>query len=257
MSEQQPKRELPTIEELVEHMKKYKDAVVILGDEIDEDMKGSLEAMAKEEFTRKNWSKDRSGFWNYYYNNIYSENVEIPEVYKDIKELEDKDLVSKVICINTHGLYENALNLRGVANKIKCSKCFEVIEDRTKEDLSSNEKAKNSCPHCLSRLRPDCLMYKENYHPANIKALADSIFTTDKNNFTTPKTHTLVLAGVNMSENVMAELYDNLLLIRENIDENVYMVMMSVDERDVRTFTPEYATSSDVKGAVKRFKELF
>lgn len=257
MSENNEKKIMPTIEDLVEHMQKYKDAVIIIGDKVANELNlGTVKDIADERFTRKAWTKDKYNFWKYYYENIYKDltDVELPQVYKNLHKINNKGLISSIIATNMHGLYEGAINLKGISHKLKCSRCGKDMNNKTKEDLMANERAKNSCDECLGRVRPACLLYEENYHPANIKAVTEAIF---KNEEQKPNTHTLILVGVDMEEDLLAEIYDNYLLVRENTQDKCYIVMMSDNQAEIGMFTPEFATSSDIEGAFERFVNLF
>ena len=98
---------------------------------------------------------------------------------------------------------------------------------------------------------------EKNYHPANMKEFVHAIFKEEEGKETLPNTHTLILIGVDMQEDLIAEMYDNYLLVRDRIEEPCYIVMITDNEQEVTLFTPEFATVTDIDNAAKRFVDLF
>lgn len=249
---------IPTIQELVEHIKLHKDAVVIIGEKVAPELGVNLVSDEDGEriFNKKAMVKQPDEFWQFYFDNIkQKENTFLatPVVYTAVKDLKNKQLVSKVIATNTHGMPICDINLKGTSNKIICNKCGNSISNITLEELKDN---KYKC-ECGNRLRPECLLYGENYHPANMRSFVSAIFNEEEGKETLPNTHTIILIGVDMAEDLISEMYDNYLLVRERTKDNCYLVMITDKEEDIRLFTPEFATSVDIDGATKRLVDLF
>ena len=152
----------PTIEELVQHMKKYKDAVVIIGEKVAPELGVNLvsDEDGEKTFNRKVMVKEPERFWDFYFENIQKNHnnfLDTPVVYKAAIDFKNKELASKIIATNTHGMPVCDINLKGVSNKVICNKCNEVLTTQALESLEEN---KYKC-HCGGRIRPECLLYGE------------------------------------------------------------------------------------------------
>ena len=257
-------RKTPSIEELITHMNKHKDAVIVIGDRISPEIgKTMLPVIEGEEteqekiFTRKALIKESNKFWDYYFENIYYTDETVPQVYSNINKLKKIGLAKNIISTDMRHQPANIsdLELRGISTVITCNKCEAVATESKIEDMKLERDYK--CPACGNRLRPDCLLYGENYHPNKIKLFTQSIFKQEDGEQATPNTHTLILIGVDMQEDLISEMYDNYLLVRERIEEPCYIVMITDNEQEVALFTQEFATVTDIDNAVKRFVDLF
>jgi DNA-directed RNA polymerase subunit RPC12/RpoP len=259
----QVENKIPTINDLLTHMIKHKDAVVIIGDKIESQIGKVMEPVIEGEeseqekvFNRKALVKDTKNFWEYYFNNIYYKDDTVPSVYKDIYSLKEKNIFKTIISTDMrHQSLIADFNLRGISTIIRCSKCDTKLSKEQIEKLKESNNYK--CEKCNSRVRPDCLLYGENYHPKKIKDFTNAIFLEEEGKQVIPNTHTLVLIGVDMQEDLIAEMYDNYLLVKERIEEPCYIVMITDKEEDVRLFTPNFATTAEITNATKRLVELF
>lgn len=260
----------PTIEDLVTHMKKHKDAVIIIGDKIAPEIGKTMapvidgeESEQEKVFTRKALVKETNKFWDYYFRDIYYTDHSVPDVYNTIYKFKQLELAKFIISTDIRhqptGISD--LDLRGVSTIIKCNRCDSAMEASYMEESFIEEEmiGKNNykCPTCNNRLRPDCLLYGENYYPNKIKEMTRAIFKEEEGKEVTPNTHTLILIGVDMQEDLIAEMYDNYLLVRERIEEPCYIVMITDKEEEVRLFTPEFATAVDIEAATTRLIGYF
>ena len=263
MATEQKKRE---ISDLVNHMKKYKDAVLILGEKIAPEL--NVKSISDEEgeglFNRKSWVKTPEAFWNYYFENIYIDKnkiKEMPKVYQSVKELLSLGLIKKVYSVNTHGVLEEALNLKGTGLGVKCSKCGET-HDLTLLKESSKEFSKESliekmnkieCNKCKAKkLRPTCLMYGENYFFDEMKNMLSEVFNNTEGEMAVPNTHTIMYLGVDMEEDFIAELFDNYLLVRDRIEEECFNVMITDITNTIELFKPEFARDGDMEDSLNK-----
>ena len=259
----QTEQKIPTINDLIAHMKKHEDAVIIIGDKIESHIGKTMEVVIEGEeseqekvFTRKALVKDSENFWRYYFDNIHYKDDTKPSVYKDIYALKEKGLAKTIISTDMRHQSSIAdLNLRGISTIIKCSKCENKLTDEQVENIKNTKDYK--CPSCSSRIRPDCLLYGENYNAKKIKDFTDSIFFEEKGSHAIPNTHTLMLIGVDMQEDLISEMYDNYLLVKERIEDPCYIVMITDTVEDVKLFTPNFATTANITDATKRFINLF
>lgn len=255
----------PTIQDLIAHLKNYKDAVVIIGDKIHPEIGKRMEVVKEDEeseqeklFTRKSMVKNPNSFWEYYFNNMYYDNDEFPDIYDEIKSIKDKHEIAKLIIstdIRHQAMRASDMDLRGTSTIIECSKCGAILTDKGILEMKDSKNYK--CPQCKGRLRPNCLLYGENYSPIKVGMLTDAIFKSEEGKEVVPNTHTLILIGVDMQEDLISEMYDNYLLVRERTQEPCYIVMVTDNEADVKLFTPEFATTMDIEGATERLVNLF
>lgn len=258
---------LPTIEELVAHMKQHKDAVIIIGDKIASDYGKKFNSEISENpneeteeekiLNRKNMVKNPSEFWSYYFDNIYYDERTMPGVYEDIYSLDHKGLVKTIISTDIrHAAATVAdINLRGVSTIITCSKCGHAL---CKEEITNVKNSKEyKCPECGGRLKPECLLYKEKYYQKDTDAIKEALFNDENPKLVLPNTHTLILLGIDTQEDYLLELYESFLAVRNNTEEQVFVVMATDKEEDVLLFTPEFATMEDIDGSISRLAGLF
>ena len=257
---------------LIEHLKKHKDAVLIIGDKFTKDLNlKNIHELEEGVFDRKSWVKTPLVFWENYINNIFLDNnkiKELPSIYKSINRLINLGIIKKVISVNTHGLIEAAINIKGIANGFKCSRCGEFY---TKEDLENiKEPSKDliesintiNCKKCnLKKIRPSCLMSGENYLHNELNVMLSEVFndnkeSEDKKDKETPNTHSIIYIGVDMDEDLMSELFDNYVLVRNRIEDECYNILITDSSATVATFKPEFATSENIEDSLNRLIDL-
>lgn len=273
MATERKKRE---IKDLINHLKKHKDAVLIIGEKIAPELNikniGDIEG--QNVFNRKSWTKSPKDFWNYYLNNIYfnlneAANIPLPSIYKKIDELLSLNIIKKVYSVNTHGLCKKAINIKGTGEGFKCSRCGELHTKEELEEYRNNSLEKSidltlekilhiiPCKNCSSKkIRPTCLMYGENYMYEEMKDLLSEVFLDKEDKTTLPNTHTIIYLGVDMEEDFIGELYDNYVLIREKEEEECFNVMITDSGNTVALFEPEFATSQDIEDSLDRLITL-
>lgn len=261
MATERKKRE---IQDLIQHLHKHKDAVLILGEKLASELE--IKNISDEEgeniFNRKSWMKNPQEFWKYYLENIHMDpsSKETPKVYKDIDRLLSLGLIKGVYSMNTHGICKEATNVKGTGEGFKCSKCGtyhskEELEEQSNELVESINTLK--CKSCnASKIRPTCLMYGENYFYKEMKEMLGDIFLEKEAEETLPNTHTVIYLGVDMDEDLMGELIDNYVLVRDRIEEECFNVMITDSENTVGLFQPEFATSNDIEGSLNRLISL-
>lgn len=271
MPTEQKKRE---ISDLIDHLKKHKDAVLIIGEKIAPELniKSISDADGENVFNRKSWVKTPSEFWTYYFENIYKNTddlKEMPKIYKSINELLSLGLVKKVFSMNTHGLSEEAINLKGTGKGFKCSKCgakfdLNTIEESLAETMNTLDCGVSkiihtfTCSNCnaTKKIRPTCLMYGEHYFFNEMKLMLSEIFNEQEGEQVLPNTHTVIYLGVDMEEDFMGELFDNYALVRDRIEEECFNVMITDSVNTVELFKPEFATSENIDDSLDRLINL-
>lgn len=263
-------------QKLVEHLKLYKDAVVIVGDQIyDKDTTTikQIDETTKDIFNKKLMSKSPYQFWSYYYENIFnSNNVEKIELEKEIIKLVQLGIVSTAMTLNnsTYISSEDMLHIKGDKYLLKCNRCNEEFDTEIivpKSSLNKDMKVVK-CPICKQgRIRPTVLMYGENYDYYKYQALKESIFIEDELDEDNPiklNTHTLIFVGVDFEEDVMHELVENFNLIKNrfnttdvNADKEYKLILITDnDAPSITVYEPEFATTKNITESLTRLVNL-
>ena len=260
MPTEQKKRE---IKDLIDHLKKHKDAVLIIGEKIASELniKSVSDEDGEKTFNRKSWVKNPTDFWTYYFENIYkniNDIQEIPKLYQSINELLSLGLIKKVFSMNTHGVLKEAINLKGTGTGIKCSKCGEEYDLKTITGNLVEAIPKLTCKKCNTpkKMRPTCLMYGEHYLFSQMKEMLAEIFNEQEGEEVVPNTHTVIYLGVDMEEDFMGELIDNYVLVRDRIEDECFNVMITDSAGTVELFKPEFATVDDMESSLDRLIDL-
>ena len=156
------KTKLP-IKVLLQHLKQYQDAVIILGPDI---AKVNVEVTeeSKEQFNRKVMVRDPKTFWSYYAENLmklYSYNDITTET---VEALLDLNLHSTVIDTNIIEIltHTDAIYPTGKNKNLKCVKCQ---KDYNAEDMYHQLKFQDSTLKCScgGNIKPTVLCFGEKY----------------------------------------------------------------------------------------------
>ena len=147
-----------TLTELVNHIKTYNDAIIIIGPGI---LKDNKIKYTQEEFnntfTRKNLIRNSKKFWDFFINNIYKKQ-DNNEIYKKIESISHSIIVTQNT--NTPNL-DNIIHLHGTCSKYYCSKCDTMYSE---DYIFSKEPYENKCEVCGKILKPTVLLSNENYN---------------------------------------------------------------------------------------------
>lgn len=196
-----------TINELALHMKKFKDAVIIVGpDAIQSYNKTISKEDLSDKFSRKSLKRTPQIFWDTFKESIYidSESCQLSPTYKNIQTLLNKQLVSKVITQTHDGLLsimtslsDKIIPLHGSDQEFVCTgpDCkifypYSAIMPYLDIDHIPR------CEICGKQLRPSTLMENENYD--------DELFFQAKKAIY--ETHTLLVWGIDFGEEELLSL---------------------------------------------------
>ena len=262
---------------LVQHLLKYKDAVIILGNDavLDLDLFQSVQEN-EELYSRKVLSKSSNEFWKFYRENIGTlEKKSLTSSQKSLQTLANLGIVTTVIDCNNDGLLKNNLpeeinyiQLKGDRNTLYCSSCKKEIEYTKEVDdvISSMDKKIVHCyldnndneSLCKGRIRPSTLFYNENYKKELIEAVYNAIFKYENNEFKGCRTHTLLCIGTDFEEDL---LHDIMLLFSDNkkTTNNEEYFSIIVAENDGVTpalYEVDFATTTDINDSLQRLIEL-
>ena len=240
-----------TVQDLVEHMKKYKDAVIIFGSNID----NCGQALSKEEFnksyTRKNLVRNPECLWEYFLNEMYTEpSKRVDTVKREIEKMDD--VVSAIV--NQTMFYPNlnkSIPLHGSIDKFICSKCK---TEYTIDYITSKEPFEYECELCDGHIRPTALLAGERYVKADLDAVKEAI----KN------THTLFLIGMDYTEQALMEIISEYADVTSfNADTTEEEHMLIAVQNNEESFDPNemaffhFIVKDDISEAMKRLIKEF
>lgn len=109
------------------------------------------------------YSARRDKFFEFYKNEILSQDLEPASCYHDLKKLQDSGKVRKFITQNTMGLHkkvglENVIELHGNVENNTCPHCGKKFDAA----YMKNAKAVPLCDECGTAIRPGILLFGEN-----------------------------------------------------------------------------------------------
>jgi NAD-dependent SIR2 family protein deacetylase len=196
-----------TINDLIDHMHKFEDAVVIIGPRALDAL--NLEHPTKEEiennFTKKALRRDPEAFWKFFKDKIFVDpsNHFPTETQCAVSTLQQLGVVKTIIDLNSDGLLKfhtgpsikDYIQLHGSNLVFKCQKCKTIFSYHALMDDNFNIN-NTCCEACGGALRPTTLVTGENYDDDAFHAVKEALFNT----------HTLILVGVNYGEEPIVDL---------------------------------------------------
>ena len=247
------KTKLP-LEVLLNHLKEYKDAVVVLGPDI---AKINVEVTedSKDNFNRKTMVRDPQTFWNYYAENlmkIYSYNDITTET---VEALLDLQLHSAVIDINIIDVlnHTSAIHPAGKNKRLECVKCGKAYNAEEMYHQLKFQDTTLKCS-CGGNIKPTVLCFGEKY-PLNVYNEVKNAIFNEENGKVSLNTHTLIFIGVDFSDSLVSEIIDSFDALK---DVNHYTVVIADREHieDVIYYNPEFGVSDDIQQGVSRLIDL-
>lgn len=239
-----------TINDLVEHVKKYNDAVIIIGSGIYTN-KPVLDQF-NEIYTRKNLVRNPDALWDYFISNMYkAAPIEASRICLNLNKLSEH--TSLVIDQNIDTIrIKNKIDLHGSVHSFTCTKCKTLY---TGEYVFSVKPYESKCELCDGTLRPTALLSGERYNQVDFTKVQEAIKST----------HTIVLIGMDYTEESLMKLiseYGDIKDFKSQSDDenaNMLIAIQSVDEE----FDPnemsffEFLVKDDIGSAVSRLVEAF
>lgn len=232
--------------ELLEHMEKHKDALVLFGE------KGlsSSNDIDQEMMSNKTLRRKPDEFWKYYFQNIVTGDV-LSDAQKAVIQMDKKGLLSGIINLTFDDKFENSnmlINLHGVCSDFKCTTCK---INYTKEYVTSFDSGVK-CEVCGKPLRPNILLTGERYVDDKFNAFKQMVLDT----------HTLFIVGLDWNEDAVVDLiasYGDMKEVR-NMKEADQRIMVAVGTDDIIDISDigrfEFLVSGDVNESMKRFSCL-
>lgn len=244
---------MKTINDLKEHLEKYKDAIIIIGPGIlskDNKPKYTIEEF-NENYNRKNLSRNPKILWDFFFDKIYNElDEESLSSYEALKFL--VPLSSTIIDQNPNSPYSltQAILLHGKQDIYMCQKCKTIyVPESVSED--------HVCELCGKTIRPSVLLSGERY--------SNEEFHRIKEEFN--KTHSLILIGMDYCESSLLDLigdYDNKRALEQDLskDAEEERIIVAIQEPE-EDFNPnelafcQFLVKDNIKDALVRLKNNF
>lgn len=234
---------MKTVQELINHLNTYKDAVVIIGNGIlDTKSNFSIDDFNKD-YNRKNLVRNPEILWNFFINNIYKDiSINERELFELIYSLDDITNIyinQNILAINNDKL----INLHGSVNTYTCSKCKASY---TNHYITSKEPYNNICEKCNNIIRPTVLLSGERYNIKNYNTIQEAI-----NN-----THTIILIGMDYSEDILLNLiakYGDIKNLSQANDKILVAIQSKEEEFNPNDLTHfNFIVKDDIKSALNR-----
>lgn len=247
------KTKLP-IKVLLQHLKQYQDAVIILGPDIaNENI--SVNEESKEKFNRKTMVRDPQTFWSYYVENLmklYSYNDITTET---VEALLDLKLHSTVIDTNIIDVL-NHTSVVSPAGKNKSLRCVKCQKSYDAEEMYPQLKFQDTTLKCScgGNIKPTVLCFGERY-PLNVYNEVKNAIFNEEDGKVSLNTHTLIFIGVDFSDSLISEIIDSFDALK---DASHYTVVIAdKDHReDVIYYNPEFGVCDDIQQGVSRLIDL-
>lgn len=248
-----------TVEELLKNLKNNRDAVVIVGDKVVEELNMyPIDEKSKKMLNRKKMVKEPKYFWKHYKENVHKD-YGVSEAEKQINDLLDLGVVKTVINLNytgsilpTIGTNTQLIELKGHKNKYRCMSCG-ATGTFTEDMLNTLNVLK--CEHCKGKIAPSIVMFEEKYLEKNTKAIKDAIFIEEDGEVKL-NTHCLIFIGVDFEEDYLHEIIESYDAIKAKVqnDENPYFTVLIAhgDLASIEYYQPEFATNENIEESIKR-----
>lgn len=235
-----------TVKELIEHLDKYKDAVVIVGPGALESKLGYSMDEFNENYNRKSLVREPEKLWSFFANKMYREITEAEiELFKTIDKL--KDFTSLVVNQNMIAYtIGNSIDLHGSIHKFICPKCKIQYTD---DYIFSREPYENECEVCGAVIRPTALLSGERYNKLEFNSVEEAILSS----------HTIILVGMDYTEEALMKLIAHYGDVKSFINEKGedQKVLVSIQSKE-EEFDPnemahfEFIVRDDVQAALDR-----
>ena len=256
------------IEDLINVLNKYNDAVIILGDRTDNTK------INYNIFNRRTMIKTPKLFWKFYKKEIFDKYMAIKndEKEQNVNKLIEEGIAKLIINTRCEGSFNNIRNilLRGDINELKCLSCNKKYSTETEEELDTiiapvmTEEGKEilKC-ECGGKISPTILTETDAYNEDFIKEIKDAIFKEDKDGLVELNTHALILIDVDTEEDYISELIESFNSIKnnnnvdkENNEKSFLVMICEKDGLNIEAFKPEFATYEDINNSIIRLTHI-
>lgn len=243
-----------TVKDLVEHLNKYKDAVIIVGP-------GALAPQDKNEYSieefnnnynRKALVREPQKMWDFFNDKMRKEiSEETFNTYRAIKQFDD--ITALIIDQNTNApMMAKKADLHGSLHNFKCNKCKISY---TSNYIYDCEEEVHECEVCGGTIRPTALLSGERYDNAIFLDVQEKIKAS----------HTVILIGMDYTEESLMQLiaeYGDVKSFINAKEEGEEKMLVSIQTKE-EEFDPnemaffEFIVRDNIEDALKRLKKAF
>lgn len=253
----EPKKDKLPIDILIKHLKEFKDAVIILGPDILEDIKQfEVTEETYEFYNRKKMIKEPKEFWKYYSDNIMKPLGAMNESIKQLNLFLGLKLHSAIIdtnMIKTIAKEYNAISPNGKNSVLECVKCHKEY-DATKmfEQLQNQEKTLKC--ECGGNIKPTVLYHGERYNTHLYNTVKNSIFKENGDKVDIVP-HTLIFIGCDFTDSLVSEIIDSYDALKDGYHLTV-VITDKLNRDDLIYYNPEFGVADDLNLALERLIKL-
>lgn len=255
------------MENLLENLRKNKDAVIIIGDKAVKELElYPIDEASKKMLNKKKMVREPKYFWKYYRENVIGDKrITYSEAEKAIEGLLRTGTIKTAVNLNYTGGIDDPsrlspvlapvkyelIELKGNMDRYRCMSCDK--EDFYTQDML-NTLSMLKC-ECKGKIAPSVVMFGEKYLQKNTQAVKDAIFKEEDGKVEL-NTHCLIFIGVDFEEDYMHDLMESYNAIKAEIstdEDPCFTVMITQgDWASIEYYQPEFATNEDIAGAISR-----
>lgn len=247
-----------TMENLLENLRKNKDAVIIVGDKAVKELElYPIDEASKKMLNKKKMVKEPKYFWKHYRENILPQKGRA-QAESNILELLKTDVCKTVIDLNYTGNINKGLSTSTQVIQLKGDSSFYRCMSCDKEGIYTSDMLNTlsmlKC-ECKGKIAPSIVMFGEKYLQKNTQAVKDAIFKEEDGKVEL-NTHCLIFIGVDFEEDYMHDLMESYNAIKAEVstdEDPCFTVMITQgDWASIEYYQPEFATNEDIAGAISR-----
>ena len=235
------------LETMKENLLKYKDAVVIVGNDVVREAHLFHATENNEQaYSRRNMVKNPKEYWSLYKMNIAenSRNKTGTKEQKALLELLELGIVKTVIDVNFDGY-------------LKCNKKIPYDNSITGEKVLVHSDLEDT--DCSGKVQPTVPHYNSKVPRETWNNILYSIFDEEslKNNKYVPNTHALILVGVDIGEDIVGDIIDTYKVSRgKNNLQHLLIAVTYKSPQLVDMLEAEFGTADEIDESLLRLKQL-
>jgi NAD-dependent SIR2 family protein deacetylase len=240
---------MKTAQDLIEHLKKYKDAVIIVGSGVNQLFKDYSAEDFNDNYNRKNLKRNPDELWKFYNQNILTP-IDNNNMYSLIEKLDYALLVNQ----NINGpTTEKTFDIHGNVGTYMCPKCKTVYSSTSVYD---GENLYNECEVCGTTIRPTVLLAGERYDQTKFDDLKEKLI----------EAHTLILIGMDYTEEPLLQLIaqygDIKIQVNAAGDPENQKALVAIQSKE-QEFDPneltfcEFLVKDDIENALERLIKIY
>lgn len=258
------------LESMKNNLLQYKDAVVIVGNDIVREAHLFHATEFNEQiYSRKNMVKKPKEYWALYKTNIAESerNTTGTKEQKALLELLNLGIVNTVIDANFDGYLKDKIpkdiqyiQLKGDRHELFCTKCNKIIpytENITGDKVLIHKDLENT--ECVGKVQPTVPHYNSKVPKNTWTNILNSIFDEEalKENKYIPKTHALILVGIDIAEDIVGDIVDMYKLSRGKSNlQHLLIVITYKSPQLIDMLEAEFGTIDEIDESLLRLKKM-